>query len=578
MLLGIAGGYLSQGLRGNQRNEEQQVTQKDATPPVVAVGDYVVTAGMVDRLAEQNNQRTGQQTPSGVAINLASALGEEVDAGLTYKLMRENGVQMTDEAILKSIKDQLEQSKEVFLIQMRMQMVQAKQISQNASDEEFRAKLKEQGRDPDKIIADQVSEIATQLKDPGKRALLEVQAGRTMLMDKLATKIQVSDDELKKGYDQLVLKRIVVGPSGTTPAATRAKDALKAIDSGTSFAAVMNQYSTEKPEKGKAVADLSINSPRKDLAASVQAAIKNLKPGQHTAILNEMEGPTIYQLVSEKPNVPKDFDTKKEADRMAYQKSQVGDQLKKRFDDLKKSDAIQWKEPVYQALYRFQSLLSDPARVPDDAKDKAELKAIADACKDAKADDESVVRAAALTRYIAVTSLYAKSNVAERTAMADERIDAISKVLQFVESSQDRVDLAELYINKKNGKDAAESLYIAANQNINDMQNLVASHELENRIEELEVKLNGLSGVTDDQKKSLEKAIKDYQDAYKEAREAQRKEEEERRKAEEEDKKNAAKPTPSAAPSASPSAPTTTTNGATIPGMTPGPLPSAPGK
>src|SRR4051812_41561195 len=104
MLVGIAGGYLFQGMRDFQRKrgEEEAGTKKDVTPAIAQVGDFVITAGMVDAEKSEMVKQGGQDTsPMNEAYYLGTALGDEVNRGLMYKLMRENGIKVSDEDIIR---------------------------------------------------------------------------------------------------------------------------------------------------------------------------------------------------------------------------------------------------------------------------------------------------------------------------------------------------------------------------------------------------------------------------------------------------------------------------------------------
>jgi len=109
--------------------------------------------------------------------------------------------------------------------------------------------------------------------------------------------------------------------------------------------------------------------------------------------------------------------------------------------------------------------------------------AIVDLASKDSASDEGVLRVAAVTRFAALDQLYMQSSADDKKNWSIQRIEALSKALEFVEDTDQRLNLAELYEEKKGQKSAPESLLIAANRVLNEIDNPVMSMTTQGRVE-----------------------------------------------------------------------------------------------
>jgi len=62
MFIGIAAQFLLQGMRPGQQNHDPDAQQKDVSPPVAQVGDFVITAGMVSNGADSRQNKAGERS------------------------------------------------------------------------------------------------------------------------------------------------------------------------------------------------------------------------------------------------------------------------------------------------------------------------------------------------------------------------------------------------------------------------------------------------------------------------------------------------------------------------------------
>lgn len=574
MLFGIAGSYLLQGVRGNpNRPDAQETVQKDTSPVIAQIGDFEITSKTVQTAAEDSlKQIRTDPAPTEVYGAYGQALERQLQNAMGYRLLKDHGVQVTDADIRKFVEQQLDQS----LFQARLQLQFSKKISEKATDAEVKAELKKEGQDFDASKAQTMARLEQLLKDPNTHRSLEADAGQQLLISKLQDTIKVTDDQLKADFDKLELKRVLIENAGAGSPAVLANEALKAIKGGMSFEDAMNKYSQDRAEKGKARSDAKITKVRRELNGDLRTAIEKLKPGQFTDVVIAPEGAVIYKLISFKPDVPKDYEKTKADLRKSYQQGQVSSVISSELEKLRKSNVVTWKEPAFEAMNRLNQVLTDPKHIPDPKKDAAEFQAILDLCAKATESDETVMKVSALTAYRAFDAIYGLATPAEKKKMADRRIDALTKMLSFVEDTDSHLLLAQLYGEKKDKNNAAENLLTAAHRNVNNLGEMSQSQQIFNRIDDLERKFVAEGLLTPDQQKEIDGTKQEWLEAKKAQEDEQKRAEQERLKAEEEDRKaQQAKPSPSTSPNV-------TIPGATVPTASPKPSPSpkppAPGK
>lgn len=570
-LVGMGGIYFMQGNRYNNNQERQaEGPPKDDSPVVAQLGDYKITSQMIDKQADRMGQQLGgSPNPQQLMQTIGLVLDSNVQQALNYKLMADNGIELTDQDLSAQVA-----SEEAMEIQQRLkpQLVDAKIVDANATDDQVKAALKKQGQDLDKLAADELANLRKSLADPLEKPHILAAYGQQKLLSKLGEKITVTDEQLMHDLDQVTYKRILIRVTGAADAA-KASDVLKSLNSGMSFDAAMDKYSGDRPVQGKSVHDLSTTSPRRDLPPDVRSAIDKLKVGQHSDVVNSPEGSLIYELVSVKPISQADFEKTKDSARKAYRESQAGTVLQKAIDDLKKKNPVDWKEPVYKAGYDLNQLITNPPHLADPKKEIDQLKQIEKTCADTQANDGGVLRDAALFRFAAFELLYQKSPVADQQKLTDEHIEVLKNLFNYIDDTQERINLAELLVGKKDGKGATENLITAAQRNLNEMNDDQMSFTTNTRIVSLEARMENEKLISADDKATLDKALSDWKDAYKQIQDDKKKQAEEERKAKEEQQKEEQKqkvqpspkappptPTPSAAPTTS-SSPTAKPSG-----------------
>ncbi|RYG63731.1 hypothetical protein EON77_20605, partial [bacterium] len=338
------------------------------------------------------------------------------------------------------------------------------------------------GKSLAEIIKQQKDEIQKTLADPSKASAIKASITQLLVLDSYKKKANVSDDDLRKSYDRLQVKRILVPFVGATPggpapagvatdeaaARTKAEKALAEVRGGKAFEAAMVAYSGEPAQApGKPVSDnVQALAPEQVNTLPEYAPIRNLKPGETSGVEKTPEGFVIYKVVGTTNELPKDFAT-----RTAFYRDQlVAERAQKAYqEDLKRyseSHKPDFSSDAYAALYAFTKLSapapgSSPSTPPPTPTDQ-QLREVIDQAKRVNKDDPSF-RIAAIVRRAAFDKLYAQAK--DKNALTDERIETLTSSLDAKDDFDGRIELVDTFLGQRKYKEAAEQLAAAARAN-----------------------------------------------------------------------------------------------------------------
>ena len=477
------GGLAYQGCGANLRGGGGNAL-KPGEVQVAQVAGVPISAQAIQSAVDAQLQQFGGSADALPAsfeiVLLGGALSQAIEQANSDALAKQNGIDISDAGILKF----LDADAATLPQRAREQLTQAGLLKAGASEAEFEAAVKKaaQGRTIPEIIKQQREVVQQAFADPKKAPLARAELGKQIILDAYKKKASVSDDDLRKSYDRLQVKRIVVPFVGATPggpapagavadeAAARAKadKALAEVRGGKAFEAAMVAYSGEPATApGKPVSDNVLAlAPQQLDTLPEYAPIRNLKPGETSGVEKTPEGFVIYKVVGTKNELPKDFAT-----RTAFYRDQlVGERAQKAYqEDLKRyseSHKPEFSSDAYAALYAFNKL-SAPApgaspNTPPPTPTDGQLREVIDQAKRVGKDDPSF-RIAAIVRRAAFDKLYAQAK--DKNALTDERIETLTSSLDAKDDFDGRIELVDTYTGQRKYKEAAEQLTAAARAN-----------------------------------------------------------------------------------------------------------------
>lgn len=463
IILVLVGGMFYQCNNSQQQANQGQGKGQDSTPTVASVGGLNITSGMVQAAFDQRQQQVGAPTPESELAAYGQAIFQWVDQGLRLEALRANGFNPTNEEVLKLAEPSIDMN--FFLV--KFQMEQSGQLKQNSTQAEFDELLKKNtGKDQATLKKEEVDQIKANLADPKRRGAVLASVANELLREKLTAKVQVTDEEIKKSFDTYTFKRIRVGTGAD--ATKKLEEAQSALKSGMTFEAAMDKYSIESAEHGKKKSESTANLPYSSLMSTpYYEPLLKLKEGDVSEPIEEPGvGPTIYKLIGIKSDPPKDWEKTKEETRkqLASQKASV--MAQEEVDKVRDTAKIDWQSPGFKVLYEYTKIINDPELSKQANADAKIMRGIIDEASKVTGADSIGTRVATLTKFGAFNQIWLAAKPADRTALEDERLAILGETINVIESPDVRLDMADILVNKKDGKGAIQQLTAAANGNI----------------------------------------------------------------------------------------------------------------
>ncbi len=437
--------------------------------PIAAVDGIPVTLQAVEdqfQLATRNATNAGQiLTPSMTAQAYGDIVTRQVNEAILTKLARDNKVEVTDDDLIRSAQTEIEGE----IARIRMQLSMEGKLKPTATDAEFEAELKKlTGKDSSQLRAEAIDRFRKALDDPKQR---EQEVGMRIgqiLQEAYVSRTRISDEDLKKGYDTWVTKRIFFSPfeRPDEDLAAKAERVLAEIKGGLSFEAAMERYSDDKAPQGKKKSDPTIDLNRAIIAYDdTYAPLVEMKPGDVSPVVASMRGVEIFKLIKIEPKIPDDFDKRKED----YRKTRAREVGSKRLQqDMKRirETGVKWESPGFKAMHDWYWATVDPAVVGDKRKRREAMrKAYDDAKAAAEAADVAGPRAAVLAQFGAFDELWRASSKEQQAELEKPRMEVLSAILEIAETGDLRLELGKLQMKHKRLEEAAGNFLSAAEQN-----------------------------------------------------------------------------------------------------------------
>lgn len=529
MLAGTAAMFIVQGNCRGGPEREQTGPGKDLV--VVKVGATEIVSQQVAALVDQKEQQAAptdsSTSPAQTAQDTGQALDSLIEQAALIQLAQKNGVKMSDDDIRREAGASIDQQ----VMMAKLQLMMQNKLKPNATDADLEKVL---GKPIKQIKDEQMASIDEKIKDPASRSMLVGALARPAIERSLASRATPNEEDVKRQFASLTVKRIYI-PSpatGTDDSSAKAKQALDEVKKGTSFEAAMDRYSKDPAPKGKRVSDSASLLTGSSLASDPSLKkLLTMKPGDTTDVLSVPGGVAIYKIVSSKTNLPPDYDKKKGDYAKSYAQFVARSQIDADLADIKKNLKPEWKSKGYKAAYDFTSVFKMTG-----ASQSAQKKALEDVEKEA-ADavangDDQGQKIATCVRYAVSTMLQMGAKPEEKKKMLADRIETLVQVLKYTDGPDFRLELADLQAEAKHLPEAATNLVEAARTNSEvDANGQRRFNEINAHVEKF--KKAGILKPQD------EKAIMTEQDRWKKDRADEEKAQAERKKADEEDRKRA---------------------------------------
>ncbi len=425
------------------------------------------TRASLDRQIEQYGQMgMADGIPPFLEANIsASELKQALDQAAALTLAQRAGIRFTDEEILV-LQSQLTENA---IQEQRLQLSASGQLKPGASEKDFAEIYKKlNGRTPDDVRLVSTADLKKRLGDKAERAQIASLAAGPLLLNLEKSRLTATDDLVKASYNTFTVKRILIGAKAFPSADPKvlAAKILADLKGSLTFEQAMDKYSVDTPQPKKKISESSsvFTASQIDNQPELKPLL-NLKVGDVSEAISLPEGLALYKLVNVKTDLPKDYEIQKAKYKDEFLTRQAGQVVSEQIKKLVNSSEVSWKSPGYQALMLYVKYEQD-ARTMDAATRMSQAQAVADAAKKAIDSTQGYdQRAAILARFAAIDAVY-KTPGADTASLRDQRIDSLMGYLNGAESFSVRMDLVDLYTQKKDSENAFLNLIAAAQANI----------------------------------------------------------------------------------------------------------------
>lgn len=448
--------------------------------PIARVGDQSITLMQVDRLvAMARDQQVksmletaammGQEgsferfTSDQEALFLAQGLVQAVQSAVIGDWARSLGATLDDAQVLQTLQGTLNE----LVQQQRAMLVASGELKADATPEEFAAKFQEtNGVTPEQAVDQQLDLVRGQLENPDTAPTIRAQAAQLFVMESLRQTQAVTDEELKASFDTFTLKQIQIRADDDTPnPAQKAEEIRASIEGGKPFEQAMRESSDAFVAEGENIADQTLDYTRSNIdSAPALAPIKDLKPGEMSAVIAQPGGATIYKLIKMENKAPADLETNKtrySAELATVKANGAFDtQLKERLEK------VEWESAGHKVLFDFITAQTDPIMaVPSTPEARERYEGLLTEAQTAQTEDLVGQRAATVAEFLIVQALWGGATPEQQDAMFDTRTMALQKMNEQIPSPDLLIELSR-HLAAKNDPEAAGALIQAAGANV----------------------------------------------------------------------------------------------------------------
>lgn len=435
---------------------------------VAKVGEYPVTEKAIWDMAEQSlsqamQQFSGQLPPGIQATFVGSAIEQQINAGILVKLAEQKGVNLDDDAILNATDIAIAEE----IANRKQQMIATGKIKADVTDAVFESiHEKEYGMKTAAFREQVLKQYGDALKMPDQRNQLVVQAANTLIMDKLMEEVPATDETAKAFYDLYLCKRIFLKQDAHPgeDLIKKANDIKAEIAKGLKFEEAMDKYTDDPPGQNKKKRDNEFQLDGKTAALNeAYAPITKQKPGEVGGPYSlGDQGVSLVVFNTKTNSAPADFEQNKAKYIKEFKRDSAAGKLQEELKKLKSGDLVKWESPAYHAMYDYVTFeQSEEGRSLDPKGKKARYEELLKRIQEAK-EDPLGARIVPIASFAIFNAIWGQSTEAEKAALGERRIEVLTSVLQQMENSELRMELADILATKKDGAGVTESLKLAA--------------------------------------------------------------------------------------------------------------------
>jgi parvulin-like peptidyl-prolyl isomerase len=227
---------------------------------------------------------------------------EQVQQILIAQAAEKEGIRLSDRDLDREIDKLVDQQ----VKQERERAAQGKEMT----DQQFEMVIRS-------AMGKSVAEWREELKQnwEPRKPLLRQALLQQKLVEKVANVPNPSDEELKRSFDLLTIRHILVSTGNRTEeqARKRAEEILQKVRSGADFAKLAKEFSDDPGSKqnGGSLGDIPRSQIAMRFVPEFAKAVEALQPGQVSDLVKTEYGFHIIRLDGVKPNVPADFEKNK---------------------------------------------------------------------------------------------------------------------------------------------------------------------------------------------------------------------------------------------------------------------------
>jgi len=452
VLLGVIGlllaiGMLNSGSCGFFGNNQAGTTLEDQVVATVA-GQPLKYKELTEALEQVRKSRPGSD-PSTQFQTAVQALDSLVTSAVTANLAKSHNVKLTDSQATELFKTENQAQVEMVRSQMISQGVVKPDADMKAVDAAFK---KMQGVSLTEASQAAQTDFENSLKDPARHEAAIRSVLIAALRDKYRKEANDSLDDLKKSYEEFVLLRLPFDDASKSEQdrTASADKAIAELDAGAKFAAVMAKYNAKASKEPMKLA--------RELVSSQESLkpILDLKPGQHSQVVNQFGTPTIFLLQSINPGLPANFEKNKDQILQSFRQTMADRRLSDEITKLKSAKNIKWGDPALEYLYEVNEALTSQGTSP--AERSKTLVALVQKGETVTAKTPIGESLVGLTKFAAFSLYYGTLSEDEKAEKRGEWIDVLNRALEDTEDTGLRLQLYDAELQEGNFEEAAVTL------------------------------------------------------------------------------------------------------------------------
>jgi hypothetical protein len=292
------------------------------------------------------------------------------------------------------------------------------------------------------ILTDQFGQFD---KVPNGQEYLRAYFSQAALTNYFKKSLSPSDEEVKHGDDQLMLRAIYLSPTQGEAAFNKKVDEIGAEVKKDGFLTVAAKYA-KTPSTGIMAPATPFPMLRSQVVSSKETRkLAELKAGETSdAVSTGTFGKAIFYLVEINDGTPKDFELKKAEYRQKYIDVIVRGAVQSAIEKQKAATKIEWKDKAYEALYSLSTVQPSYENYVTIFRQAAA----------AEKADGADARAAIYAKYEAMKNAWQVATPKQKKDFSGDRAATLGEVLDFTEDFTMRMDLVDLYIELRKGPEA----------------------------------------------------------------------------------------------------------------------------